>query len=401
MNDRINKTFICSIVFLDMIDYSKKSDAEQIEAKNQFNNLVSYALKDIAQNDRIIVDAGDGAAIACSGSPEDALFIALAIRDEIIKNNVGNKKPLFVRFGINLGTVRVMNDINSQVNIIGDGINVAQRIMSFAEPNQILVSRSYFEITSRLSQEIAQLFDYSGIKQDKHVREHEVYSVRLQKDVLLSNGRSAVPTSAEQATGTSAKTFNWAYAALAIPVMAVFLGLIKLNAAPKSPAITLVNAVEQTKPMEVLTPLASPKLKPSVNLSASVSSKVDSLMPNETMEKTRDTGTVQLVKDQTAEQDKSQAKFQAKLKPAKKKASKEAPADMPPEFVLPKKVPTDNSHPATAVNKPVTNSATNTADKSKDAKSKDKSTWQGFKDSVANGSEKQCTQAQIAMGQCH
>ena len=34
--------------------------------------------------------------------------------------------------------------------------------MSFAEPNQILVSRSYYEIVSRLSQEYTRLFQYAG-----------------------------------------------------------------------------------------------------------------------------------------------------------------------------------------------------------------------------------------------
>ena len=406
MNDRINKTVICSIVFLDVIDYSKKPDSEQIEVKNQFNALISNSLKDIAQNDRIIVDTGDGAAIACSGSPEDALFIALAIRDEIIKTNINSKQPLFVRFGINLGTVRVMNDINSQPNIIGDGINVAQRIMSFANPNQILVSRSYFEITSRLSQEIAQLFDYSGIKQDKHVREHEVYSVRLQKDVLLSNGRSAVPTTAEQVSAAPAKPFNWKYAAVGIPLLAAFVGLVKMNAEPKSPAITLVNPVEQVKPAEqAKAPLAVPSLTPSAVLSASADNKGNSLMPNETIEKTTDIASAELIKNQAKkqakDQAKDQAKNQAKLTPAKKKVSKEALAEMPPEFVMPKKDVADNPHPTENAGKAAVHHPEKIADKGKEAKSKDKSTWQGIKDSVAHGSEKQCTQAQIAMSQCH
>ena len=410
MNDRINKTVICSIVFLDMIDYSKKSDAEQIEVKSQFNTLINYALKDIAQNDRIIVDTGDGAAIACSGSPEDALFIAVAIRDEIIKTNISNKQPLFVRFGINLGTVRVMNDINNHTNIIGDGINVAQRIMSFANPNQILVSRSYFEITSRLSKEIAQLFDYSGIKQDKHVREHEVYSVRLQKEVLLSNGRSALQISAEQSIGTSDKAFNWTYAALAIPVLAIFVGLIKTNAEPKSPVIIVTNPIEQMKPVaQAKAPLLMPALKPSVNLSAPADKKVDSLMPNETIEKSLDIASLKPAKDQTTDQAKDgdkvqvkvQVKDQVKPKPAKKKASKEMLAELPPEFVLPKKDVAENSHSVDNAAKPAPHRTEKVADKTKEQKPKDKSTWQGIKDSVANGSAKQCTQAQIAMGQCH
>ena len=49
--------------------------------------------------------------------------------------------------------------------------------MSFAKPGQVLVSRSYFEVISRLSQEYAKLFHYEGSRADKHVREHQVYSV--------------------------------------------------------------------------------------------------------------------------------------------------------------------------------------------------------------------------------
>ena len=177
MTNRLNKTSICSIVFLDIVEYSEKSVSEQIEEKVLFNSLVGEALKDIAQSDRIILDTGDGAAISMMGEPEEALFAALTIRDSILSHNETNKPSLFVRIGINLGSVRVVKDINGQLNILGDGINVAQRIMSFAEPNQIMVSRSYFEVTSRLTKEFTSMFTYSGVKQDKHVREHEVYLI--------------------------------------------------------------------------------------------------------------------------------------------------------------------------------------------------------------------------------
>lgn len=177
MNERLNKTSICSVVFLDIIDYSKKSVSEQIDDKNYFNSIINEAIKDTAQNDRIILDTGDGASIALLGAPEEALFVALTIRDGLLKNKA-NGPQFDVRIGINLGPVRVVSDINGRPNIIGDGINVAQRVMSFAEPNQILVSRSYFEVTSRLTKEITGMFSYFGVKQDKHVREHEVYVIR-------------------------------------------------------------------------------------------------------------------------------------------------------------------------------------------------------------------------------
>lgn len=177
MNERLNKTSICTVIFLDIVGYSKCTDAGQISKKRKFNRLISEAIKSVAQHDRILLDTGDGAAIALLGAPEEALFIAMTVRDRINALNQKASEQLFVRIGINLGPVRVVKDINGRPNIIGDGINVAQRVMSFAEPNQILVSRSYYEITSRLSKEITELFTYSGMKHDKHVREHEVYTI--------------------------------------------------------------------------------------------------------------------------------------------------------------------------------------------------------------------------------
>jgi hypothetical protein len=79
--------------------------------------------------------------------------------------------------GINLGPVKLVKDINGHPNIIGDGINVAQRIMSFARPGQIVVSRSYYDVVSNLASEYAKLFQYEGSRTDKHVREHEIYVV--------------------------------------------------------------------------------------------------------------------------------------------------------------------------------------------------------------------------------
>jgi hypothetical protein len=70
-----------------------------------------------------------------------------------------------------------VRDLNGQPNIIGDGINVAQRVMGFALPGQVLVSRSYFEMVSHISEGYAKLFRNEGSRTDKHVREHEIYSV--------------------------------------------------------------------------------------------------------------------------------------------------------------------------------------------------------------------------------
>jgi class 3 adenylate cyclase len=176
--DRDNRTFICSVVYYDIADYSTKSVEVQIRLKDQLNRFTTEAIKNVAVNDRIILDTGDGAAICFLGDPEDALFVAMSLRDAVLSAaDQFTDDPLLVRFGINLGPVKVVNDINNRKNIIGDGINVGQRVMSFAEPGQILVSRSYYEVVACLTQEYAKLFHYLGMRADKHIRKHEIYSI--------------------------------------------------------------------------------------------------------------------------------------------------------------------------------------------------------------------------------
>jgi class 3 adenylate cyclase len=182
MLDTANRTFICSVVFIDLVGYSKKPVTEQIRLKTSLTNNLSEAIKDIPVNDRIILDTGDGAAISFLGDPEDALFVTLSLREAMMREGmtatmVEASGEDSVRMGINLGPVKLVKDINGHPNIIGDGINVAQRIMSFARPGQIVVSRSYYDVVSNLASEYAKLFTYEGSRTDKHVREHEIYVV--------------------------------------------------------------------------------------------------------------------------------------------------------------------------------------------------------------------------------
>jgi class 3 adenylate cyclase len=178
-----NRTFICSVVSYDIADYSAKSVEVQIRIKEQLNRFTTEAIKDIAVNDRILLDIGDGAVICFLGDPEDALFVAMSLRDAILNaDDQFTDDPLLVRFGIDLGPVKLVNDINNKKYISGDSVNVGQRVMVLAKPGQILVSRPYYDIVSSLSQEYANLFKYQGIRTDKHAWKHEIYSILRTSD---------------------------------------------------------------------------------------------------------------------------------------------------------------------------------------------------------------------------
>jgi hypothetical protein len=161
-------------MFLDLVSYSTYSVDQQVADQGLFNELITKAIGGVKESSRIMIDTGDGAAICFLGDPEEALQSALLLRDLLVQK-YGRK--LSLRVGLHLGPIRMVFDINNRVNVVGDGINVAQRIMDFSKPNQIVVSRAYYDVISRITDTAASLFDYLGPHMDKHLRSHEIYAV--------------------------------------------------------------------------------------------------------------------------------------------------------------------------------------------------------------------------------
>jgi class 3 adenylate cyclase len=273
-----NRTFICSVVFLDIVGYSKKPVVEQIQLKERLNALLTDALANVAVNDRIILDTGDGAALSFLGDPEDALFVSLSIRDALGAPSQQGLE-LGLRLGVNLGPVKLVKDINEQPNIIGDGINVAQRVMSFAHPGQILVSRSYYEVVSCLSEDYGKLFHYEGSRTDKHVREHEVYAVEAGSEALKRVAAAAParrkasrsgPVALELVSrGATAAADNlrrkpWLATVLAVAAILALAVMLRLS---RQPPVAPVAAPSPLPPQVAVAPVppapAAPVQKPS------------------------------------------------------------------------------------------------------------------------------------------
>ncbi len=176
------RTTTAAVVFFDIVGYTKQSDTRQIELKQQFNSLVTNSIGLLDATEHIILDTGDGAAIGFMQHPTDALEMAMHFRTSIMAHKHADFPEMKVRIGINLGPVSLVKDMNGQTNMLGDGINSAQRVMGFAGDDQIYVSRTYFDFVSSLSDEYEGLFRYHGSKLDKHGREHQVYEL-LDMDV--------------------------------------------------------------------------------------------------------------------------------------------------------------------------------------------------------------------------
>lgn len=182
-DDTTRKNVMGTIMFLDLVAYSKRSVDQQVVLKTQFNELVSKAIDGVDASSRIMLDTGDGAAICFLGDPEEALVSARLLRD-LLRQKYSEK--LSLRVGLHLGPLRLLKDLNDRVNVVGDGINVAQRIMDFSSANQIMVSRAFYDVISRISDGADELFEYLGERYDKHDRAHEVYLLLDQRGARLT-----------------------------------------------------------------------------------------------------------------------------------------------------------------------------------------------------------------------
>ena len=178
MQTRINKNLICSVLCVDIVEHSRKLEFDQFHRRSRLQAILQAALRDIPEGDRVILDTGDGAAIAFFGAPEDALTVALLIADGIAQDrSLYPQDPIELRSSIHLGPVRVMNDINGVVHFVGDGLGATQSIMSMARPGNTVVSRQYYDIVAPENPDAFRMLTPLGRRTDRDGREYELFVV--------------------------------------------------------------------------------------------------------------------------------------------------------------------------------------------------------------------------------
>ena len=126
------------IFFMDIVAYSKKTTDEQKKACKDLGILVKSTMQYKTANaleKLIILPTGDGMVMGFFTYLEDAMNCAVAIAKA-----VKDRSDLQMRMGVHCGPVIPMEDINGNLNISGDGINYAQRVMDAGETNHLLVS---------------------------------------------------------------------------------------------------------------------------------------------------------------------------------------------------------------------------------------------------------------------
>jgi len=141
-------------IYLDVVKFTFKRSVEaQGEVVSALNGIVKKSVENkIDTGHHIYIPVGDGICIAIDGRNVD--FDAhIEIATEMIRRivsihnpRVSSTRKFEVRVGVNDNIDNLITDINGNKNVCGAGVNDAQRIMNFADPNQILVGISTYEI---------------------------------------------------------------------------------------------------------------------------------------------------------------------------------------------------------------------------------------------------------------
>lgn len=267
------RTLMAAVLFADLVGYSRKSVADQFAAKNSFRELLQRVLAPLGADSRIVLDTGDGAAVAFLEDPEHALYVALELREELeVRGRDGLLAPGDLRLGMNLGPVRRMVDLNGQPNLVGEGMNTAERVMSFAAPGETTASRAFCDAISCLRESYLHLFEPLGHRTDKHGREHEVFRVKGTQFALEEARSSAglevrgvvveipapVPANPEVATVRAGRGLPWAVAALALAAVGTLVAWLAGERQPPaaSPPVAPAVATTTLTPAKPASPLA-------------------------------------------------------------------------------------------------------------------------------------------------
>jgi hypothetical protein len=251
MVEQKDSSLVACMAFVEIEDYAKKTVIEQIKLRERFNAALSTALQSVAPGDRIVLDTSNGAAVAFLGKTEDALLVAINLRDGIAAETPQSGAALAARIGINIGPVKLVKDGGGEPNIIGDGITVAQSVTGFAAPGQVLVSHAYREAVSRVSQQYGQLLEVVGSRTDKYLREHQVYAA------VATTGKN--PAAGAAGAGRSRKMRVGALVAIAaILVLAVGVRSFRSKPLPPEPAPVAVAEPTQVPAAAPVTAPATP-----------------------------------------------------------------------------------------------------------------------------------------------
>ena len=142
MNSEIDRK-IAVILVADVVGYSKHMERDEnatLKAYAECERILKTCLK--KYKGYVFNTAGDSA-LAEFPSAVNAVECGVAFQNDIKKRNEWDKTEVKLEFriGINIGDV-----VKKEDNLFGDGVNIAARLESLAQPNGISISKSVYDL---------------------------------------------------------------------------------------------------------------------------------------------------------------------------------------------------------------------------------------------------------------
>lgn len=145
------------VLVMEIVGYSKMLIDEQSSCLQKLQNIVGKT-EDFGRAQRtqqlIRLPTGDGIALVFFGDPEAPLRCAVEI-----SRALKECPEIKIRMGIHSGLVSRTSDINTNMNVAGGGIKIAQRVMECGDQGHILVSKRVADDLGQLARWSSQLHD--------------------------------------------------------------------------------------------------------------------------------------------------------------------------------------------------------------------------------------------------
>lgn len=132
---------LLSVLMVDVVGYTRLMELDERGTHGRLMNFRFSILLPIVEErrGRIVKNTGDGF-LAMFESARDALEAAIAMQNEVTKREADQPpdRRIAFRMGLNIADVIVEDH-----DIYGDGVNIAARLQSYAEPGGIVVSGTF------------------------------------------------------------------------------------------------------------------------------------------------------------------------------------------------------------------------------------------------------------------
>ncbi|MCW0234827.1 MAG: adenylate/guanylate cyclase domain-containing protein [Ferrovibrio sp.] len=173
---------------------------------------------------RLINTWGDGL-VAEFGSPVEAVFCAVETQRRLATRNAEDPAmpPMWFRIGINLGDVMIEGS-----DIYGEGVNIAARLESLAEPGGICISGTVFE---QVRKKLDIGFDFLGDREIKNIAE-PVAAYRVQISPGIARPAPVQMPGSGLESDADAAIAKWRGQAWKLGVLAAFLLIVNLLTSP-------------------------------------------------------------------------------------------------------------------------------------------------------------------------